>query len=67
MKADLKMRLKRHDADRWGESQRTFLAVNTLLHRISSSKNFQGACGQQKSVVKKACVLSFHKSVWMLA
>ena len=43
--ADLKMRLKRPDDDKWGESQRMFLAVNTLLHLMSSSKNFQGACG----------------------
>ena len=34
--ADLKMRLNRLDDDRWGESLRTFLAVKTLLQRMSS-------------------------------
>jgi hypothetical protein len=38
------MRLNLLEAERWGESQRTFLTVNTLFSRMSSSKNFHGAC-----------------------
>ena len=48
MGAHLKMRLKRPEDDRWGESERMFLAVNTLFCRMSSSKNFQGACAKQR-------------------
>ena len=60
MNADLKMRLKRPDDERWGESLRTFLAVNTLFSRMSSSKNFQGACRQQYPVLQKACARRIH-------